>query len=166
MAKPSIPAKRKRSPSLSSAMNCHPNRFWWSTTASPCIDTNGQSDHCPRATASNSSASSRVAENKLFCAFHHDAHAVGLDDSDWRLWRDEFAFGDNIDYVIGETRFAARPQNGDRNALHPGGKSERSRELPRRTGERRAGRVRIDQGKSPVKARARPVAREERDEDE
>ncbi len=38
----------------------------------------------------------------------HNSHSVGLDDGNGRLWRDEFSFGDNIDDVIGEARFAAR----------------------------------------------------------
>ena len=38
----------------------------------------------------------------------HYSHSVGLDDGNGRLWRDEFSFGDNIDDVIGEARFAAR----------------------------------------------------------
>ena len=77
----------------------------------------------------------------LRCALHHDSHSVGLDDGDWCLRRDEFAFGDNIDNVIGETRFAARSQDGDRGALRSGRERERSRELSRRASQRWARRI-------------------------
>jgi hypothetical protein len=75
------------------------------------------------------------------CAFYDHAHSVGLDNGDWCLRDDEFAFGDNIDNVIGETRFAARAQNGDCGALHSGRERERSRELSRHAGKRWAGRI-------------------------
>ena len=85
--------------------------------------------------------SSRVAENKLVCTFHDDAHAVHLDDGDWRLRGDEFAFGYDINNVIDETRFAARSQDGDRGALHSGRQCERGRKLARCASERWARRI-------------------------
>jgi hypothetical protein len=45
----------------------------------------------------------------LSSALYYDSHSVGLDDGDGCLGADEFTFGDNVDHVIGETRFAARP---------------------------------------------------------
>src|SRR5260370_623208 len=77
----------------------------------------------------------------LSCALHHHSHSVGLDHRDGCLWGDEFAFGDNIDNVVGETRFAAWSQNGNCGALHPRRQRKRSGELPRRTGERWARRI-------------------------
>src|SRR4029434_7378370 len=57
-------------------------------------------------------------------AFHDDSHPVSLNHRDRRLRSNEFAFGDNIDEVIGETRLAAWSQDGDCGALH----SRRQRE--------------------------------------
>ena len=82
-----------------------------------------------------------MAENKLLCTFHDDAHAVGLDDSDWCLRGDEFAFGHDINNVIDETRFAAGSQDGDRGALHSGRQCERGRKLARCASELRARRI-------------------------
>src|ERR1700757_4806271 len=102
-----------------------------------CIDTNGRSVHYLKAIASNSFASSPAARGSwrlvlssdLGSALYYDAHPVGLDDGDRCLRGDEFAFGDDINHVIGETRFAARSQHSDCGALHSGGERERGREL-------------------------------------
>ena len=56
---------------------------------------------------SRASGGVRFFSSGLTHAFHYDAHPVSLDDGDRCLWRDEFAFGNNVDNVIGETRFAA-----------------------------------------------------------
>src|SRR4029453_16468424 len=120
-------------------MNCRRKRFWWSTTVSPCIDTNGESAHLLKATASNSSASLPGEKQDwldLPCAFHNDAHPITLDDSHWCFPRNEFAFGNYIDNVIGETRFAAGPQHGDGCALDSGRERQCSCEVSRRAGQR------------------------------
>ena len=44
---------------------------------------------------------------KTSVRLHHDAHSVFLGDGDWRFGGDEFAFGDDVDDVIGEAGFAA-----------------------------------------------------------
>jgi hypothetical protein len=49
---------------------------------------------------------------------HYNSHTVALDNGDWCLRGDEFAFGDDIDNVIGKPRFAARALDRDRGALH------------------------------------------------
>ena len=62
-------------------------------------------------------------------AFYHHPHSVCLDYGDWCLRGNEFAFGDNIDDVIGEAGFAARSQNRDGGALRSGREREGSSEL-------------------------------------
>ena len=62
-------------------------------------------------------------------AFYHHSHSVSLNYDDWCLRGDEFAFGDNIDNVIGEARFAARSQNRDCGTLHSGCDREGSSKL-------------------------------------
>ena len=56
-------------------MNCRRNLSWCSTTASPCIGTNGRTDHWRKAIGLNSSASSPAG--KLRWPFRSTARAVG-----------------------------------------------------------------------------------------
>ena len=44
-------------------------------------------------------------------AFYHHSHPITLNNSHGCFPGDKFAFGDDIDDVIGETRLAARSQN-------------------------------------------------------
>src|SRR2546423_2714077 len=51
---------------------------------------------------------------------YYDAHSVFLDDSDRRFGGNEFAFGHDVDDVLGEAGFAARTQHGLGRAFHAG----------------------------------------------
>ena len=77
----------------------------------------------------------------LSCAFYHNAHPISLDDSHGGFPGDEFAFGDDIDDVIGETCFAAGSQYGDGCAMHSGRKRQCGCEVSRRAGQRWSGRT-------------------------
>src|SRR5262249_2020489 len=77
-------------------------------------------------------ASENVGQSlNLSDALNHDAHSVGLNHGHCSLRRNAFAFGENIDNMIGKTRLAARSQNRDCGALHSRCERERSRELSR-----------------------------------
>src|SRR5438105_4420282 len=96
-------------------------------------------------------------------ALHHHAHSVSLDHRDRCLRSNEFAFGDNIDNMIGEACFSAWPQNRERGALHSGHQSERSRKFARHAGQRWARRIRGHESKSAIQTRARQKPGEKRD---
>jgi len=93
--------------------------------------------------------------NNSRTALYHHAHSVGLDHRDRCLWRNEFAFGDNIDNMIGEAGFSAWSQNRERRALHSGHQREWSRKFAWHAGQRWAWRIRGHESKSAIQTRAR-----------
>jgi hypothetical protein len=68
------------------------------------------------------------------CAFHDDAHPIALDDSHRCFSGNEFAFGDDIDNMLGEARFATRSQYGDGRALRSRRECQSGCKMSRRTG--------------------------------
>src|SRR6266516_4679099 len=86
----------------------------------------------------------RVVAGGYFCSalrrsFHRESHSVGLYDGHGCLGGDEFAFGDNIDDSIRETRLSAGSQNCHRSAVGSGCQRECGHELSWYANQRWAG---------------------------
>ena len=81
---------------------------------------------------SNLFASWPAGSSTSACAFHDYAHAVRLDDGNWRLCGDKFSFRYNINNLIGKARFPARSQDSDSGTPRSGGECEGSGKFTRR----------------------------------
>src|SRR5260370_1335701 len=113
----------------------------------------GPGDDLPQVTVANSCASWAADSSALFCAFHDYSHAVRLDDGNWRLCRDKFSLGHDINDLIGKARFPARSQGRYRGTPRSGGEWEWIGKFTRRAGEGCTPRVLNDESKHSIKSR-------------